>query len=102
MDKTLKSTAHNVDNSDHAEGVAQYVCNGMENARHRIVDGYGKVSKKAHDAWDNVADKNINDVTCSVQTYVRDHPGKCLLLAAGAGLALGLALRCRRGWRMSK
>jgi len=99
MKDTLKRTDGKTDHNGHAEGIAHSVSEGLENAKDRVVDGYEKVSDKAHEVWDNVADKNMNDVMYSAQQYVRHHPGTCLLMAAGTGLALGLALQWRRSSR---
>lgn len=42
------------------------------------------------------ARKSAEDLTEDVNVYVRENPGKSILLAAGVGFALGLLLRGRR------
>lgn len=56
-----------------------------------------KVNEKAHEAMDKVADTSLNEVHDSVNTYVRAHPGKSILMAAGVGVVIGALLFGRRG-----
>jgi ElaB/YqjD/DUF883 family membrane-anchored ribosome-binding protein len=42
------------------------------------------------------ARKSAEDLTQDVNAYVRENPGKSILIAAGVGFALGLLLRGRR------
>ncbi len=42
------------------------------------------------------AKKSAADLTDDVNVYVRENPGKSILIAAGAGFVLGLLLRSRR------
>lgn len=73
------------------------VAAGLETAKEKVVEGFEQVSQKAHEVWDKAADTSLNEVGHAVKKYVRHHPGRCLLIAAGAGLAVGLILRARRG-----
>ena len=40
--------------------------------------------------------KDAGDLAADVNAYVRENPGKSVLIAAGAGFVLGLLLRGRR------
>jgi len=40
--------------------------------------------------------KDAADLTDDVNSYVRENPGKSILIAAGAGFLLGMLLRGRR------
>lgn len=52
------------------------------------VDGVQRGYKKVR--------KSAEDLTDDVNVYVRENPGKSILIAAGVGFALGLLLRSRR------
>ena len=40
--------------------------------------------------------KDVGELSTDVNEYVRDNPGKSILIAAAAGFLLGLLLRPRR------
>ena len=88
-----------VSDNSHPASIKETVVAGLETAKEKVVEGYEKVSHKAHEVWDKASDTSLNEVRVAVKQYVRHHPGRCLLIAAGAGLALGLVLRGRMGHR---
>ena len=67
-----------------AERATQAAREKVDSAVKGIRAGYGKVSK------------NVGSFTEDAADYVRDNPGKSLLIAAGVGFLLGLAMRRRR------
>jgi len=56
---------------------------------------YAQFSENVRDGYEK-ARKDADDLTESVNEYVRDNPGKSVLVAAGAGFLLGLLFRGRR------
>jgi ElaB/YqjD/DUF883 family membrane-anchored ribosome-binding protein len=97
MEATKESTTPEALDNGRTERAKKAVIEGFETAKGKVAEGYEKVSHKAHEVWDKAADKSLNDVVHSVNEYVKHKPGKSLLMAAGAGLLLGLLLRGRRG-----
>jgi ElaB/YqjD/DUF883 family membrane-anchored ribosome-binding protein len=63
---------------------------GTERAR----ETYQEVADNARRQYDQVR-SNAGDMTREVGFYVRDNPGKALLMAAGVGFLLGLVVRGR-------
>jgi ElaB/YqjD/DUF883 family membrane-anchored ribosome-binding protein len=64
-----------------AERATQAAREKVDTAVKGIRAGYGKVSK------------NVGSVTEDVADYVRDNPGRSLLIAAGVGFLVGLLFR---------
>lgn len=64
-----------------AERATQAAREKVDTAVKGIRQGYGNVSKKVGSATEDVAD------------YVRDNPGRSLLIAAGVGFLIGLLFR---------
>ena len=64
-----------------AERATQAAREKVDSAVKGIRAGYGKVSK------------NVGSVTEDVADYVRDNPGRSLLIAAGVGFLIGLLFR---------
>ena len=64
-----------------AERATQAAREKVDTAVKGIRAGYGKVSK------------NVGTVTEDVADYVRDNPGRSLLIAAGVGFLIGLLFR---------
>ncbi len=60
-----------------AEGTRERVTQAREGLRH----GYDR------------ARKDLDQLTADVNVYVRDNPGRSILIAAGVGFALGFLLR---------
>ncbi len=71
------------------------VVEGIEAAKHTVAEGYEAVSHKVHEVIDKAADTSLKDAKDSLCSYVKTNPGKSLLVAAGAGLVLGVILRGR-------
>jgi ElaB/YqjD/DUF883 family membrane-anchored ribosome-binding protein len=65
--------------------------------------GAAKASDVARQRYEDAAEtmrtgyvkvrKDVNDLTQNVNEYVKDNPGKSVLIAAGAGFLLGLLFR---------
>ena len=73
-----------------------------DQARERLVElrdktreGYQKAAAQLHETLDKVGDTSLHDVQVSVRRYVRQNPGKSLLMAAAAGFVIGSLLRRR-------
>ena len=55
---------------------------------------YGVAAERARQGYDK-ARKDLDNLTQDVNEYVRDNPGKAVLIAAGVGFLLGLIFRGR-------
>ena len=75
-----------------AERASQEVRRGAERAR----ETYEEVSDKAQQTYHR-ARSQASNLSREVSLYVRDNPGKALLMAAGVGFLLGLIARGRGG-----
>ena len=73
-----------------AERASAEIRRGAERAR----EGYRDVSETARETYDKVR-SDAGNLTREVGFYVRDNPGKALLIAAGVGFLLGLVMRGR-------
>src|SRR5262245_9252517 len=73
-----------------AERASQEIRRGAERAR----DTYEEVSENAQRSYHRVRSEAGN-LSREVSLYVRDNPGKALLIAAGVGFLLGLIVRGR-------
>lgn len=73
-----------------AERASAEIRRGTERAR----EGYRDVSETARETYDKVR-SDAGNLTREVGFYVRDNPGKALLIAAGVGFLLGLVMRGR-------
>ncbi len=71
------------------------VAEGIETAKSNIAEGYEKVVEKAHEVWDKAADTSVHDAQASVTRFIRHNPGKSLLIAAAAGIVIGVLVRGR-------
>lgn len=86
-----------------AKKVSEDVKRGAERASHEIRRGaeraretYEEVAENAERTYQRVRSEAGN-VSREVSLYVRDNPGKALLIAAGVGFLLGLLVRGRGG-----
>ncbi len=84
-----------------AKKVSEDVRRGAERASHEIRRGaeraretYEEVAENAERTYQRVRSEAGN-VSREVSLYVRDNPGKALLIAAGVGFLLGLLARGR-------
>ena len=73
-----------------AERASAEIRRGAERAR----DGYQDLADNARRGYDRVRD-DAGNLSREVGFYVRDNPGKALLIAAGVGFLLGLIARGR-------
>ncbi len=55
---------------------------------------YGAAAERARQGYDK-ARKDLDHLTQDVNEYVRDNPGKAVLIAAGIGFVIGLLFRGR-------
>ena len=74
-----------------AERASAEIRRGTERAR----EGYQEVADNARRGYDRVR-ADAGNLSREVGFYVRDNPGKALLIAAGIGFLLGLVARGRR------
>lgn len=75
-----------------AERASGEIRRGAERAR----ETYGEVSENAQRSYKRVRSEAGN-LSREVSLYVRDNPGKAVLIAAGVGFLLGLVARGRGG-----
>jgi len=75
-----------------AERASQEVRRGAERAR----ETYEEVAENAQRTYQR-ARSEASNLSREVSLYVRDNPGKALLMAAGVGFLLGLIVRGRGG-----
>ena len=57
-------------------------------------EGYDVAAERAKQGYDK-ARKDLDHLTSDVNEYVRDNPGKSVLIAAGVGFLIGLIFRGR-------
>ncbi len=67
----------------------------LHHLRERASDTYETATHKAHELHDRVGDTSLKDVEQSVGEYIKEKPGKSLLIAAAVGFVAGLFLRDR-------
>lgn len=75
-----------------AERASSEIRRGAERAR----ETYGEVAENAQRSYRRVRSEAGN-LSREVSLYVRDNPGKAVLIAAGVGFLLGLVVRGRGG-----
>lgn len=88
---------------DRVRGVSDEVRKGAERASAEIRRGYERASEVAREGYEDAARtarqgyqrmrKDLGGLSEDVNAYVRDNPGKSVLIAAGAGFLLGLLFR---------
>jgi ElaB/YqjD/DUF883 family membrane-anchored ribosome-binding protein len=93
MEATKAIATTDVSENGRTEKLREVVHEKIESAKVMA----GKVNEKAHEALEKVADTSLKEVNESVNTYVRDNPGKSILMAAGVGVVIGALLFGRRG-----
>jgi ElaB/YqjD/DUF883 family membrane-anchored ribosome-binding protein len=83
--------------------VSEDVRRGAERASQEIRRGADRARDQAREVADNAregyekARRKAGDLSRDVSYYVKDNPGKSLLIAAGVGFLLGLLARGRGG-----
>lgn len=75
-----------------AERASEEIRRGTERARER----YGEVAESARERYGQVREKS-GELTRDLTYYVRDNPGRSVLIAAGVGFLVGLLVRRGRG-----
>lgn len=79
--------------------VSDDVRQGAERAREELRRGTEVAKSRYEDTAESVREgytkvrSNLGDVTSEINTYVRDNPGKSVLMAAGVGFLIGLLFR---------
>lgn len=71
-----------------AERASHEIRRGTERARER----YGEVAETARERYVQARQKS-GELSRDLSHYVRDHPGRSVLLAAGVGFLVGLLVR---------
>ncbi len=85
------------------QDVSKDVRRGAERASEEIKKGYERASQSARESYDDASRsvrkgykkvrKDFDGLSKDVNEYVRDNPGKSVLMAAAAGFVIGLLLR---------
>ena len=92
VDKRVKSLG------DSAGRAKQQVRVGAERATEVAREKYDVAAEKMRVGYDK-ARKDMDHLTQDVNEYVRDNPGRAVLIAAGVGFLLGILLRGGGGRR---
>lgn len=66
-----------------------------EGARENLKQGYGTARESLKQGYDK-ARKDFDQLTDDVGVYVRDNPGRSVLIAAGIGFLIGFLVRTDR------
>ena len=69
---------------------------GADRAGEAARERYAQVSENVRGGYEK-ARKDFDDLGQNVNEYVRDNPGRSVVLAAGVGFVIGLLMRGRRG-----
>lgn len=77
---------------DRFREASEDVRQGAERASDEIRRGYDRASQAAREGYGRV-EKDLQSLSRDVNAYVRDNPGKSVVLAAGVGFLLGLLMR---------
>lgn len=75
-----------------AEQAKKEIARGWQQASEKAREGYGEASESLRKGYRKVR-KDMDGLTGDVNDYVRDNPGKSILMAAGVGFIVGLLLR---------
>lgn len=84
-----------VDVEKRVRKVSQEVRRGAEHAGEQVKKGYRQSVDSLREGYGRVR-KDVGELSADVTEYVRDNPGKSVLMAAGVGFLLGLLIRARR------
>lgn len=77
---------------DRFREASEDVRHGAERASEEIRRGYERASQAAREGYGRV-EKDLQSLSRDVNAYVRDNPGKSVVLAAAAGFLLGFLMR---------
>ena len=83
------------DVSEKAGATRREVRRRAEAARAFAKDKLGSAKEGLRQGYDRVR-KDVGELSTDVNEYVRDNPGKSILIAAAVGFAIGLLVRGRR------
>lgn len=75
-----------------AERASAEIKRGYERASHAAREGYEETARNLRQGYTRVR-KDFDGLTRDVNDYVRDNPGKAVLIAAGVGFLIGLLFR---------
>lgn len=75
-----------------AERASTEIKRGYERASHAAREGYDDASRNLREGYTRVR-KDFDGLSRDVNEYVRDNPGKSVLMAAGVGFLVGLLFR---------
>ncbi|MGD2115612.1 MAG: hypothetical protein PVG07_11195 [Acidobacteriota bacterium] len=75
-----------------AERATKEIRQGYEKASTAAREGYEDASKRLQKGYNRVR-KDFDSLSSDMNDYVRDNPGRSILLAAGVGFLLGLLFR---------
>lgn len=80
------------DMQDRFREASEDVRQGAERASGEIRRGYERASDAAREGYERV-ERDLHGLNRDVNAYVRENPGKSVVLAAGVGFLIGLLLR---------
>ncbi|HSL81634.1 MAG TPA: hypothetical protein VLF66_02595 [Thermoanaerobaculia bacterium] len=75
-----------------AERASEEIRRGYERASQAAREGYDDASKNVRKGYKRMR-KDLQGLSGDVNEYVRDNPGKSVLIAAGVGFLVGLLFR---------
>ena len=75
-----------------AERAGQEVHKGYDRASEAARDGYQSASQGLKQGYGRLSD-DLGTATTTVNSYVRQNPGKAVLMATGVGFLIGLVAR---------
>ena len=90
-EKAGRASAAVKDKAEQASAVVKDKAGQMSTAAR---ESYGVAAERARQGYDK-ARKDLDHLSRDVNEYVRDNPGKSVLIAAGIGFVIGLAFRGR-------
>jgi ElaB/YqjD/DUF883 family membrane-anchored ribosome-binding protein len=79
-----------------AERASAEIKRGYERASHAAREGYEETARNMREGYTRVR-KDFDGLSHDVNEYVRDNPGKSVLMAAGVGFLIGLLFRVGGG-----
>lgn len=95
VDKARSAVSHRVDAARErmrASKLSERVKKASDRAGEKAREGYGAAKEKLGTGYER-ARKDMDQLVGDVNVYVRDNPGRSVLIAAGVGFVLGFLLR---------